>query len=486
MRGNSCVIVGVILWLALLASCATAPPAEESGAALSTEGKTVETPAMDLSGTWMGSLSAGGANLRVVFRISRSESGEWTAVMDSPDQGATGIPVQEVVLEGTALQIEMPNIGSRYVGEVHPQHRRITGRWMQGGAELALDLEPAAEEEVGMEVRPQDPVPPFPYDEVEVVFQNEAEGFSLAGTLTLPRTDEKVPAVVLISGSGAQNRDEEVYNHRPFLVLADHLTRQGIAVLRCDDRGVGGSGGDRATATAESFAADTWAAVQYLLQAHGDRVDPSWIGLVGHSEGGLVAPYVAADHGEIAFVVLLAAPGLPGDELTVLQQEALMRAYGVDDEQIQAISEASRRIYRTIIEESDRRTAEKTIRELSKSFGKSDEAIDAEMEIYFSKWYRFFLSYDPAPTLARLTCPVLALRGSLDLQVTAENHVAIEEALAAGSASSHTVMELEGLNHMFQNAQSGRLEEYAQIEETFAPVALEVVSTWILEVVGGQ
>jgi pimeloyl-ACP methyl ester carboxylesterase len=323
----------------------------------------------------------------------------------------------------------------------------------------------------------------LPYDAVEVVFPNEEEGFALSGTLTLPRTEAPVPAVVLISGSGAQNRDEEAYNHRPFLVLADHLTRQGIAVLRYDDRGVGGSGGERATATPEDFAGDAWAAVQFLL-TETDRIDPSWIGLVGHSEGGLVAPLVASDHGEVAFVVLLAGPGLPGDELNVLQQEAMLRAYGVDEDQIAAISEGSRKIYRTILEGQDRAASEARIREISESFGKDEATIDAELPIYFSEWYRFFLSYDPAPALARLACPVLSLRGTVDLQVTVENHEAIRRALAGGASSDYAVIELEGLNHLFQTATLGLIEEYVQIEETFAPRALDTISEWILRITG--
>jgi pimeloyl-ACP methyl ester carboxylesterase len=286
---------------------------------------------------------------------------------------------------------------------------------------------------------------------------------------------------VLITGSGAQNRDEEIFGHKPFLVLADHLTRHGIAVLRYDDRGVGKSTGNFATATSEDFAADAWAAWQAL--AARPEIDRVRIGLVGHSEGGIIAPMLAAAHPEIAFVVMLAGTGVPGDQVMLRQAAAIMKASGASDDAIAANTTLQQQVFAILREEKT--TARIVERLQAISVPGSKEASAALVKQSSSPWFRFFATYDPAPALTKVRCPVLALAGQLDLQVLpAQNLPAIGAALKQGGNQRHTVLELPGLNHLFQPAKTGLPAEYAQIEETMAPAALDTVTTWIRQQTG--
>ena len=476
MKSIPAVVSGMtILAVAMILSCATGEGAET----------VVDQPdsreaQVSIEGTWQGRLSAGGTSVRLVFRISRDEKG-WAAVADSPDQGATGIPVESVALNGLDLRIAVPAVGGVYEGRVDKNGAVITGVWKQGGGSFELNLEPV--EEVVKVTRPQDPVPPFPYRAEEVRFRNDEAGIQLAGTLTLPEGDGPFPAAVLITGSGPQNRDEEIMNHRPFLVIADHLSRSGIAVLRFDDRGVGESEGDYGSATSRDFAGDAWSGYNYLA-ARGE-IDSSRIGLVGHSEGGIIATMLAAEHGDISFIVLLAGLGVPSRDLLVLQSAAILQASGGSAEQIAAARETNEKVYDVILAEADDTKAAEQITTILASVGVPEAQITAHIASLLSPWYRFFLGYDPRPDLERITCPVLALNGDLDLQVPSEENLpAISAALAAGGNSAVTIRELAGLNHLFQHASTGLVAEYSQIEETFAPEALELIAGWLVETVG--
>jgi pimeloyl-ACP methyl ester carboxylesterase len=374
--------------------------------------------------------------------------------------------------------IDVPSIYGRYEGTVQEGATSIVGRWFSGPQSIALDLERV--ESVEIVRRPQDPVPPYPYEEREVRFRNEAAGITLAGTLTMPREAQAVPAVVLVTGSGSQNRNEEIMNHRPFLVLADYLTRQGIAVLRYDDRGVQDSGGDPTQATTRDFAEDALSAFLFLSAQAG--VDPSKVGIVGHSEGGLVAPMVASEHPDVAFIVILAANGYRGDELLLQQSAAILRTSGATEAQIGQAASLNRSLYDVVLSEPDDAKAAARIGEILAGAGMSEDAIDAQVAMLLPPWFRFFLSYDPAEALRKTRCPVLALNGSLDVQVPADlNLAAIEKALREGGNTRVTTIKLEGLNHLFQHAKTGAVQEYAQIEETFAPEAMKIVADWILE-----
>jgi pimeloyl-ACP methyl ester carboxylesterase len=446
-----------------------------------------EAAGNEIVGNWQGKLEVmPGNELTIVFRISEADGG-LTAMMDSPDQGATDIHVSSVSYQDKTLVLECNSIRGRYEGTMQ-ENRTIKGTWSQAGRsyELVLAMVDKPAEPVK---RPQEPVEPFPYDATDVEFRNEKAGVKLAGTLTTPKAEGKYPAVVLISGSGAQDRDEMVFGHKPFLVLADHLTRKGIAVLRYDDRGVGGSTGDPSNATSESFAGDVLAAVEFLKTQ--DKVDPARIGLIGHSEGGIIAPMVATKSRDVSFIVLLGAPGVPGTELLYLQGENLRRAAGQTEEHILIGRKLQEKLFKIALSdklESQKRkemTAEIKAVVEDGSLGEdlTDEGIEAQVSMMVSQWMKFFLSHDPGPVLRKVKVPVLAVTGELDLQAPPEQNLPkIEEALARGGNPKYTTVELPGLNHMFQTAKTGLVQEYGRIEETFAPSALETVSGWIADV----
>jgi uncharacterized protein len=451
-----------------------------------------------VEGTWRGTLSPmAGVELRLVFHIHRDEAGLLNATMDSPDQGATGLPVQQVTFVGDSLDIQMPQIQGRYRGVLAAEDT-IRGTWTQMGQEMPMDLIRGDGDD---RRRPQEPRPPFPYLEEEVRYPNSEAGIHLAGTLTLPEGPGPFPAVALITGSGPQDRDETIMGHKPFWVLADHLTRRGIAVLRSDDRGVGESEGDFASATTRDFAGDADAAAAWLRKHR--EVDPDRVGLIGHSEGGIIAPMVAVERGGVAFTVLLAGPALPGEELLYLQGAAVARAMGQDEDAIQASLDVQEAVFQVILEEEDperrRERAGAVLREYLDGFspeerraqgipeGGEEAWIQSQLAVSASPWFRYFLGYDPRAHLERLEVPVLALFGELDLQVPpAQNLPAMEEALTRAGSPDATVLELPGLNHLFQTAETGSPMEYARIEETFAPAALEVISDWILERFGAR
>ena len=390
------------------------------------------------------------------------------------------------------MTMSVPSVGGGFEGILSEDGRRIEGTWSQGANTFPLAVDKT--DELPEPDRPQRPVEPFPYSSTDVSFPNTRAGIELAGTITTPEGAGPHPAVVLISGSGPQNRNSTLSGHDIFWVLADHLTRNGIAVLRYDDRGVGRSGGSFKEATSEDFASDAQAAVEFL-GSH-PEVDGARIGLVGHSEGGLIAPMVATRVDDLAFVVLLAGPGLRGDEILYLQGELIMTANGAPRRLIEKNRTAQEALYRAVREEPDAKAVRAQLLEVFEEFvgsltsreramlgmsGDLQQVIDAQIATVTSPWYRFFLDYDPAPALRRLRAPVLALNGAKDLQVPPQQNLeAIEGALNAGGNEDVTVRELAGLNHLFQTARTGAPSEYGDIEETFAPVALSTITDWIL------
>jgi hypothetical protein len=502
---NRCRLFTIALGLALttlLLGCGSTETADQEP-----EEKAMERNRLvQLTGTWEGTLNAGGQQLRLVFHL-READGDVTVTMDSPDQGATGVPIPEASFDGDTLSLGAPAMGAGYQGTVNESQTEIDGVWRQGGAELDLVLdrvEPASEatpesqaEPTTQTARPQDPLPPFPYETTEVTFENTSEGITLAGTITFPSGNGPFPGVVLISGSGQQDRNEEIFGHKPFLVIADALTRAGFAVLRYDDRGVGESGGREtlAAATTEDFAYDALAAYRHLSEQSFVAADQ--IGLLGHSEGGVIAPIVAtelrSDGGDgassggtvrsalelPAFYILMGAPGVPGDELLIMQSKALLRARGATEAQIDAAERVNREVYDLLL--SDRPTEEirGDVRAMLEQAGLPEEQVAAQLGALLSPWYRSFLRYDPAPTLREVEAPVLAVIGELDRQVPPEENLPkLREALEAAPTETFTVQELSGLNHLLQPAQTGGVEEYSQIETTVAPEALELIMEW--------
>jgi pimeloyl-ACP methyl ester carboxylesterase len=339
-------------------------------------------------------------------------------------------------------------------------------------------------------VRPQNPKKPYPYDEEDVIYDNPKSGNKLAGTLTLPRSPGPHPVVLLITGSGPQDRDEALLGHRPFLVIADYLTRRGIAVLRVDDRGTGKSTGKFEGATTVDFAGDARASVDFLKTRQ--DIDPKQIGLVGHSEGGIIAPMLASESSDIAFIVMLAGPGVTGEEILLAQQFLIARAMGTPEDEAERSRGIERFILSVVKEEPDEAEVKRKVREgiekLSAAMPEDQRkkqiekiaAIEKQIPTLISAWFRAFLVYDPRPALEKVKVPVLAMNGALDLQVPPhQNLPAIVAALEAGGNPDYQIVKLAHLNHLFQTAQTGSPTEYAKIEETFAPAALETMGEWI-------
>ena len=430
----------------------------------------------DIDGAWLGTLDAGPVKLRVVFHITNTANG-LTATMDSLDQGAKGMPATTVSRNGSSLKIELKGIGGTFEGTIGDDRTAIEGTWTQGGGRLPLVLK-RVKDTAELELRrPQNPTKPYPYREEDVAYSNKAAGITLAATLTIPPGKGPFPAVLLITGSGAQDRDESLLGHRPFLVLADYLTRHGIAVLRADDRGVGGSGGNFAAATTADFATDAEAGLAYLQTR--PEVDRRKIGRVGHSEGGIIAPMVAARNPRVAFIVLMAGSGVPGDEILVAQGSLISQASGVSPEQVEKNAAEQREALALVKQEKDDAVLETKLRE--KLAGKLPDAqLGMQIKTLSTPWFRYFIAYDPATALTHVTCPVLAINGEKDLQVPPKQNLpAIRKALEAAGNKHFEVEELPGLNHLFQTAKTGAPSEYSQIEETMSPVALEKIAGWI-------
>lgn len=430
-------------------------------------------------GSWSGTLDAGTARLKIVFHIEKGDGG-LTATMDSPDQGATGIPVSEVVVSGDSVTLSVARIGGTYAGALVDDRFKLDGTWTQGGQSFPLTLTSAGQEETAPPPRPQHPEPPYPYVEEDVTIRNESGGITLAGTLTRPDADGPHPAVVLLSGSGPQNRDSEVFNHKLFLVLADHLTRRGIAVLRYDERGVGDSEGTFPGATSADFADDAAAAVRFLKDH--PEVDSDAVGLLGMSEGGLVAPLVHTKREPVSFLVLMAGPAVPGHDILVEQQAKIVAAQGVPPATVDSVRAFQRRMVEVIRTRSDSTAIAEGLRSMLKGQGLNDEQIQSQIEQMTAAWFRSFVRHDPVPVLQQVDVPVLALYGSLDLQVPPEqNAKPMRSALADSPSTDVMVKVLDGLNHLFQPAETGLPSQYAQIDTTMAPRALKTVSTWIRE-----
>lgn len=449
-----------------------------------------------LVGDWGGSLLQNGVPvLRLVVKIRTAPCGQINATMDSPDQGATDLPVTSLQATADSLHLQMTYLGGAYGAAVDAAHTKLSGQWTQAGMVSQLDL--SRGDSVVVRRRPQDPQKPYPYREEEVSYVSTAQGVKIAGTLTLPPGPGPFPAVLLLSGSGAQDRDEALMGHKPFLVIADHLTRKGIAVLRVDDRGVGGSTGRLFDADLEDNATDALAGVKFLLSR--PDVAPKKVGLVGHSEGGWVAPIAAARSRDVAFIVMLAGPAVNGEELLYAQEAALSRARGVSESMIEASRRISQRMYGILKSEPDDSTAQRLLRaEITKAEAElasaQQNAVDSvvsrtwtnqatnQLQLLTTRWFRQLLVHDPAPELKKVRVPVLALYGERDLQVPpAQSALVLEKLLRGSKTKDYTVEVLPGLNHLFQHATSGQIDEYVRSEETFAPEALEKISTWIVE-----
>ena len=357
----------------------------------------------DVEGPWTGTLKEVGVELSMVFRFTMTEADTVKATLDVPAQGAVNLPLGKVTFADDTLTVDAPMIKGQYRG-VFSGDSTLTGTWMQLGKKYPLDLKKNAAPVTYN--RPQEPVKPYPYKEEEVTFTNSVENFVLAGTLTLPEGKGPFPAVVMITGSGQEDRNETAFAHKPFLVIADYLTRNGIAVLRYDDRGFGGSKGNAANATSLSFADDAAAAVTYLLGR--PEINPKKIGLAGHSEGGLIAPIVASKNKNIAFIVSLAGPGVSGYDALIQQNIDYFTVSGLSEKDLEEQLFMLRNLFDMAIAESDQRKFAKNAMEwynseldkkgLTPDERKDKMAVLAKAIVQINNpWMRYFLATDPAP-----------------------------------------------------------------------------------------
>ncbi len=443
----------------------------------------------DISGDWNGILKVQGTQLRLVFHITKTDSG-YVSTMDSPDQKAFGIPVTSTKFENSTLTIEITNLKIEYSGQFSVDNN-IVGTFKQSGMVLPMDLS-REKKEKEIIIRMQEPTKPYPYYTEEVKFKNGNDNITLAGTLTMPTKEGVYPVVVMITGSSPQNRDEEIMGHKPFLIIADHLTRNGIAVLRYDDRGTADSEGKFGTATTQDFASDVVAAVNYLKTRK--EINKKQIGLIGHSEGGIIAPMVAAKSKDISFIVLLAGTGIRGNELLLLQQELIGRAEGASEEELKKTKETNTAAFGIILNNDNTELIKSKLTDLIAQIVKNlpesekpkdtkdEDLVNQQVMQLTSPWMLYFIKYNPSLILKNVKCPVLALNGSKDLQVPSKvNLEAIQKGLQKGGNKKVTTKELPGLNHLFQECTTGSPSEYANIEQTFSPVALNEISGWIVK-----
>jgi pimeloyl-ACP methyl ester carboxylesterase len=439
-----------------------------------------------MDGVWQGVAELNGAKLRQVVAIRTGERGTMV-IYASPDQLVNGLPIRDLAIDGANVTFSAMNGLSTFKGTLSEDRNQLTGEFTtplnDNVAAVTLTRgEFGAGPRPG---RPQNPVEPFPYKVEEVGFDNlQAPGVRLAGTLTLPEGEGPFPAAIMITGSGGQDRDESLMGHRPFAVIADYLTRNGIAVLRYDDRGIGASKSPTPYDDATSADLATDANAAFALLRRDARIDPLAIGFVGHSEGGMIAPIAMADNPYAAYAVLLAGPGTGLDRLMVSQQRLVLTSMGASEQQIADREPVMAAMFKAIgtapTLEAGKAAAKRVLTPaaLTALGVPADFDKDFIVNQFSSPWFRYFFRYDPVPNLARIRAPLLALNGSLDLQVPADDNLGAIRA-ATKDHPDVTLVKLDGLNHLFQHATTGGIGEYATIEETFSPEALELMAKWI-------
>lgn len=442
-----------------------------------------------IEGAWEGKLNTGSFSLRLVFHLKKEGAG-FKGTADSPDQGATDIPLSKVELKNDSLFMEVASINGKALGKL-VNDSTFNGQWVQGMASLRLELKKvAAPSKIS---RPQTPQPPFGYQSEDVIYFNKDRSIQYGATITIPKKGSgPFPAMILITGSGQQNRDEELFGHKPFAVLADYLTKQGYVVLRVDDRGVGKTTGKADSATSKDFADDVNIGLNYLKGRK--EVDKTKIGMLGHSEGGMIAQIVAAQRPDIAFVISLAGPGQKITELMADQGRAVMQSSGLSKQAVDAAAAFSGVLVPAIIKASSDSAARREAKEIFDAWAKqtpkemvqattgisTEKDLNDMVEVYRSPWMMYFFEYDPGPFIRKMGGKVLVLNGEKDIQVASKPNLAGWRALLAKSGvKKYDIIELKGLNHLFQRCKSCTVQEYAQLEETIAPETLEPIGDWL-------
>ncbi|WP_445453410.1 alpha/beta hydrolase family protein [Flavobacterium sp. 25HG05S-40] len=437
----------------------------------------------EIGGSWGGALDVPGMKLPLVFNIKQNGS-QFTSTMDSPMQSVKDIPITQTTFEKNELTLTSANMQFQFKGTLNVD--QIKGTFTQGQMSLPFVLSRKKEGESILK-RPQTPQPPFNYKIEDVTFTNPIDKNTLAGTLTTPSNANTFPVVVLISGSGQQNRDSEIFGHKSFWIIADDFAKKGIGVLRVDDRGTGSSNGATMTMTTQNFAEDTNAAVEFLTKKGFTN-----IGLIGHSEGGIIAPMVASKNPNVKFIISMAGPGIPIDELLVLQTNAIAKVSGATEEELKSSEATNRKIYSLVknYNGTDLQTEVKNIymadmqklpKEQQPSAEEMAKTAEQESQKITIPWFTYFIKINPDVYWSKLKIPVLALNGSKDLQVISkENLAGIKASLDKAKNKKIEVVEFPNLNHLFQEAATGSVAEYGQLEQTIAPAVLEKMSSWIL------
>ena len=427
--------------------------------------------AQEITGSWKGDLEVQGMKIPLVLHIKR-EGEKLISTLDSPKQGALNIPVSKTNYNIDQLVIELPAMGISYSGKVTNQS--ISGTFKQGGMELPLVLSKIKGDAAASQLnRPQTPKAPFTYKNEEVTFINPSDKNTLAGTLYTPNNfNKKQPILILITGSGKQNRDEELFGHKAFAVIADDFAKKGIATLRLDDRGIGGSSKGSAEDTSFNFSTDINEAVIFLREKGFEN-----IGLIGHSEGGMIAPIVASKNKDVKFLVLMAGPGQPINELLVQQNYLGGKLAGMNEEELQKSNQINRMVFDFI--KNYKGTAFDADFENFINLSSEKMPDDAKKQ-FKNAWFRYFISFNPDEYLSKIKIPVLAINGGLDFQVPAkENLEAIKKSLIKAKNKNFETYEFQGMNHLFQECITGAFNEYAEIEQTISPKVLDKMSAWI-------
>ena len=439
--------------------------------------------AQNILGTWYGILDIQTQKLPLVVHLEK-EGNNYKSTFDSPMQGAKGIAVQTTTFINNELILDASNMGVSFKGSFNGEV--IDGTFSQNGMNIPFVL--SRTNTAAVMNRPQEPKPPFNYDTTDINFKNDSDGNLLAGTLASPKNfNKKNPILIMITGSGAQDRNEELYGHKPFLVMSDDLAKKGIATLRIDDRGVGGSEKGKDGATTADFATDISSAVNYLAKQGYQN-----IGLIGHSEGGMIAPMVSCENTKVKFLVLLAGPGIPIEDLLLQQTNDIAKISGEDDKSIAVKELLNRKMFSYIKNYQGGNLKDDlkkiVISELQKlpadqiSPDQIDAVAEQQTKRFSDGWFRYFLKFNPDDYLSKVKIPVLAINGSLDLQVSAkENLAGIKNSLTKAGNRNFEIVAFKGLNHLFQTAKTGNPSEYGQIEETFSPNVLDKISSWILQ-----
>lgn len=467
---------------------------------------TTHTFCQNINGNWEGILQLQGQEIPIIFHLLKDTTGKYSANFDSPKQNAFALPCSEVIINTDSIILVMPIIKGRYAGKLNETSGRLTGYWYQNVMSFPLILQKTGDLAMVKKInRPQTPKPPYSYKSEDIIYFNAGKSMQFGATFTVPLPDTNVdyfrtpvyPTVILITGSGKQDRDETIFNHKPFAVIADHLTRHGIAVLRVDDRDIGKTTGNFNVSTTADFANDVQTGIDYLKTRN--DVDTNNIGLIGHSEGGLIAPMLASKRKDVRFIILLAGPGINIIDMMEQQSADIMESKGISVSDITAYRPLYKNTVTVVINARDSATASQQVIPVFKKWqtGKSaltiknTTGVENEKDIsafaaafikeLSNPWLKYFLKLNPGDYLAKTNCPVLALNGEKDIQVAANpNLTGIKNALEKNNNKNFKVIERPGLNHLFQHCKTCTLDEYGQLEETFDIETLKIISDWIL------